>query len=275
MNEEEQDPLPHKKYLSETQKWTIVAKCSRYYDWDQQKFIYGKKKDIANEFGISPDQLKRIFDEYLAEINNEKRFPDLAPIRGIPRGPHSDLDEELAECICEFNSLEGYYLPIREFTIKFNKIYGTGYHHTTMQKYMKHLNVVSGTSYVKPTLSLFHRWKRLNFILSPDRIMPLDDNQGNYRFKDIKNTVHIDEKWFYVTRGHRRIRKIPGEELHNDETTHHKSHIEKVMFLAVVGVPQEIPTEFGGGYFDGKIGIFPVIDYETAQRNSVNRPAGT
>jgi hypothetical protein len=98
---------------------------------------------------------------------------------------------------------------------------------------------------------------------------------GNYEFNNIKNIIHIDEKWFYVTRVRRRIRYLPGEDRHGDETTKHKSHIEKMMFLAAVGVPQDIPVENGGGHFDGKIGVYPVIDYTVAERNSRYRPAGT
>jgi hypothetical protein len=52
----------------------------------------------------------------------------------------------------------------------------------------------------------------------------------------------------------------------------HKSHIQKVMFLAAVGIPQEKPD---GSWFDGKIGIWRVQEPTTALRSSVLRSAGT
>jgi hypothetical protein len=52
----------------------------------------------------------------------------------------------------------------------------------------------------------------------------------------------------------------------------HKSHIQKVMFLAAVGVPQE---KSDGSWFDGKIGIWPVQELTTALRSSDLGSAGT
>ncbi|ETW03763.1 hypothetical protein H310_05130 [Aphanomyces invadans] len=49
--------------------------------------------------------------------------------------------------------------------------------------------------------------------------------------------------------------------------------IPKIMFLAAVGRPR-YDTE-RGTYFDGKIGMWPIVEYRPAQRNSRHRPAGT
>jgi hypothetical protein len=70
----------------------------------------------------------------------------------------------------------------------------------------------------------------------------------------------------------KRIRYFPGEEHHDAEQTQNKNAIQKMMFLCVVGVPQDVP---GFGHFDGKIGMFPIAERTVAKRNSVNRPAGT
>ena len=40
----------------------------------------------------------------------------------------------------------------------------------------------------------------------------------------------------------------------------HKSHISKVMFLSVVGVPQVVEHEGRVYDFDGKIGVFPCTE---------------
>ena len=57
------------------------------------------------------------------------------------------------------------------------------------------------------------------------------------------------------------------------EKVQHKSHIKKVMFLAVVGRPRR--DTVNNRNFDGKIGIFPFTRRAPAQRNSRNRAAGT
>jgi hypothetical protein len=56
-------------------------------------------------------------------------------------------------------------------------------------------------------------------------------------------------------------------------STQHKGHIEKVMVLAATARPR-FDAE-GHCVFDGKVGIWPFTGVRLAERNSVNRPAGT
>jgi hypothetical protein len=168
----------------------------------------------------------------------------------------------------EFNSMEGYMLNMQNFTARFNARYETSFSVPAMQKYSKKLKARFGRSYVKPLLKNSHKIRRLRFILS--EMEPIGN--GDFAFRSFKNVLHCDEKWFYATRTERRYRHFPGDERFPDEQTQHKNAIQKMMFLCVVGVPQHVD-----GYepFDGKIGMFPVAERTVAQRNSVNRPAGT
>ena len=52
----------------------------------------------------------------------------------------------------------------------------------------------------------------------------------------------------------------------------HKSHITKVMILCAVARPQ-FNTSLNA-WWDGKLGIWPIGDWEPAQRKSKNRPKG-
>ena len=61
-------------------------------------------------------------------------------------GPLSDLTEEVAECIVEFNDLDGDDLSIREFTQHFNEIYGTSFSTSGMHKTTKAMGSVLKTS---------------------------------------------------------------------------------------------------------------------------------
>jgi hypothetical protein len=52
-----------------------------------------------------------------------------------------------------------------------------------------------------------------------------------------------------------------------------ESSIPKIRFLCVTARPRF--DEEGVVIFNGKIGCFPLVTFEHAKRNSVNRPAGT
>lgn len=86
------------------------------------------------------------------------------------------------------------------------------------------------------------------------------------------NRVHVDEKWFYLTQVNKKLYLLPEEES-PVRTCHHKGYIIKVMFLAAVARPRH--DEERGEMFDGKLGIWPFVEWIPAQRNSVNRPHGT
>ena len=82
----------------------------------------------------------------------------------------------------------------------------------------------------------------------------------------------VDEKWFYMFKQGQRYYLGAGEEL-PVRKVQHKSHIQKVMFLAVAGRSRR--DTVANRSFDGKIGIFPFMRRVPAQRSSRNRAAGT
>ena len=53
----------------------------------------------------------------------------------------------------------------------------------------------------------------------------------------------------------------------------HKSHITKVMFLCAIVHPRFNPS--ANSWWDGKLGIWPIGDWEPAKHKSKNRPRGT
>lgn len=82
--------------------------------------------------------------------------------------------------------------------------------------------------------------------------------------------LQCDEKWFYIKRDKKIVKLLPGQTA-QQQAVKHKSHIVKIMFVAVIGVPQTLPD---GTWFDGKLGIWPMTEMAPAVRNSANRPAG-
>ncbi|XP_027076008.1 uncharacterized protein [Coffea arabica] len=86
------------------------------------------------------------------------------------------------------------------------------------------------------------------------------------------NVVHVDEKWFYMTKESKMYYLHP-EEKQPLRTCKSKKFIANVMFLAAVA-----RLRFDCSYyreFDGKIGIFPFVLKESTKRNSKNWIAGT
>lgn len=92
------------------------------------------------------------------------------------------------------------------------------------------------------------------------------------KFVDMYNVVHIDEKWFYMTKKTQTYYLLPSEE-DPLRTCQSKNYISKVMFLAAMARPRYDGE--GNETFSGKIGIFPFVTLQKAQRRSCNREAGT
>ncbi|XP_042059450.1 uncharacterized protein LOC121803941 [Salvia splendens] len=86
------------------------------------------------------------------------------------------------------------------------------------------------------------------------------------------STIHIDEKWFYMTKGTQRFYLAPGEQ-EPHRTCKNKKFISKIMFMCAVCRP--LFGVHGEVLFDGKIGIFPFTKQVAAKRSSKNKQEGT
>ena len=90
------------------------------------------------------------------------------------------------------------------------------------------------TSTIKPTLKPHNKIARLKFCLSM-----MDERWISSpwpSFKPMTNMVHIDDKWYDMTRVKSSYYVLPGEEEPN-RTVHNTHSIGKVMFLTVVAKP--------------------------------------
>ncbi|KAF0704028.1 hypothetical protein AaE_015142 [Aphanomyces astaci] len=84
--------------------------------------------------------------------------------------------------------------------------------------------------------------------------------------------VHVDEKWFYLTKVKRKYYVYDDEEV-AARTVKSKSFITKVMFLAAVARPRY--DYHAKKMWDGKVGVWPFVQVAPALRSSKNRPKGT
>ncbi|XP_074277539.1 uncharacterized protein LOC141601168 [Silene latifolia] len=91
-------------------------------------------------------------------------------------------------------------------------------------------------------------------------------------FNEMSNTIHMDEKWFYITKDNEKVYIVEGEELPY-RSCQSKRYITKVMFMCAFSRP--IYDADGELVFDGKIGMFPFTKQQPTARASRNRPRGT
>ena len=126
------------------------------------------------------------------------------------------------------------------------------------------------SSTLKPLLRDNNKRDRLQFCLSMLDQRTLANAEP--KFIDMLNIVHIDEKWYYMTKRGRTYYLIPQEDdpLH---TIQNKNNIGKVMFLTAVARPRY--DELGNLTFSGKIGVWPFVKEVPAARRSHNRERGT
>jgi hypothetical protein len=93
------------------------------------------------------------------------------------------------------------------------------------------------------------------------------------KFPSMMDQVHIDEKWFHTMRQDGEGDLLCSDEEPPERHVKHKNFIGKVMFLCAQARPRW--DHHTNTQWDGKIGIWPIGNYTVAQRNSINRPAGT
>lgn len=248
---------------------TIIAAFNLGRAGVGQKAKYGLKATIATTYGVDPRTVSRLVAAWDEQITAGVLVPDLrSKKKGNTGVGNLKLTDELCDCIFEFASeLKGDF-TYESFAQKFNEDYEMEppVSKTTMWRWFQRLDVVEKFSFVKPLLKPKHLQRRLEFVL--DKLEPY--NATHFRVKDQTLHLHLDEKWFYVVREKRRLKLLPGM-LHITQAVRHKSHIKKVMFIAVVGMPHDRDNIS----FDGKIGMFPLVHMVPAKKNSVHRPAGT
>jgi hypothetical protein len=143
-------------------------------------------------------------------------------------------------------------------------------------------------SKLKPILTEANKMARLVYALGqidPSSVPPLDGSQENLGrtrqqsmpkvpvvFKDQMNTVHIDEKWFFLCQDGARyilVEDKDSPEADPVRRTRHKSHITKVMFLCAQARPRWDYAK--NQMWDGKLGIWPVGHWQPYVRGEKAR----
>ena len=98
------------------------------------------------------------------------------------------------------------------------------------------------------------------------------DKNNPSKFENMEDLIHVDKKWFYLTKDGQRF-IIAADEEEPYRHVQHKSFLTKVMFLCAVARPRYDTNK--NAWFDGKIGIWPIGKWEPAKRKSKKRAKGT
>jgi hypothetical protein len=117
---------------------------------------------------------------------------------------------------------------------------------------------------VKPLLTDVHKMQRVLFASSKI-------SQPENHFHHFYDSIHVDEKWFFISEKQLRVYCAPDEEI-PERNAQNRDHLLKVMFLCAVARPRF--NAAGNCTFDGKIGMWPFVQQTVAQRRSVNRNRG-
>ncbi|ETV78807.1 hypothetical protein H257_07636 [Aphanomyces astaci] len=144
----------------------------------------------------------------------------------------------------------------------------TGIPNTSLWNLLQANKLCRRTSRVKPMLSVKQKSDRFKFVQKFVRV-----GHGRYRvWHDVLDYVHLNEKWFYITQINHRDYLWHDEPI-PQRKVQSKRHITKVMFLCAVARPR---FDFGRRVmWDGKIGLWPIVETKVAARRSKNRDRGT
>ena len=121
------------------------------------------------------------------------------------------------------------------------------------------------TSSLKPTLTEENKMSRMELVLS------FVDKNNPSKFENMEDLIHIDEKWFYLTKDGQHF-IISADEEEPYRHVQHKSVLTKIMFLCAVARPRYDMRK--NAWFDRKIGIWPIRKWEPAKRSSKKHAKG-
>ncbi|GAA0148874.1 hypothetical protein LIER_36814 [Lithospermum erythrorhizon] len=217
--------------------------------------VHGKLKSfattkVANTFNLKIRQVQRIWKKKIAISVGEVR----KKVKCGRKRVHVDIDRIPEIPLNERMTLDSLSNALHvSYSVLFRRF--------KEGLFRRHSNAI------KPHLREENKRSRLQFCIS---MLDPSTLTSKPKFVDMYNVVHIDEKWFYMTQKNNNYYLHPFEE-EPLRTVQSKNFIGKVMFLAAIARPRF--DNDGNEVFSGKIGIFPFVKKEAAQRRSCNRAA--
>ena len=218
---------------------------------------HGAFVKVAKLFGVTRVSISKLWRRARVEhVQGLIKSPQaLKSSKSTGRPPKYDIEEVRAHVRS---------VPLRRRKCVRDLAEQIGLPKSTLQRLMKNDNGFRRhSSALKPMLTEANKYERVLWALSK-----IDGRA----YKTMEDEIHVDEKWFYLTRDQENYIMLDDEE-DPQRNVKHKSHIDKVMFLAATAKPRWDPHK--KQWWDGKLGIWPFAHQVAAKRSSANRPAGT
>ncbi|XP_042056497.1 uncharacterized protein LOC121801104 [Salvia splendens] len=222
------------------------------------KVAYGGFVKTAKDFGVSTKTVHRIWAETSHQIQLGVPVSIQDRVKGFKRKDRIQLDSNRVRAL---SFLERSTIRKLAAKLELSK--------SAVGRKVKAGELRPHTNAVKPQLTAANKLARMKWGLI--HVQPQVHN-GMLKYHTMHNVVHIDEKWFFMTKTTDRYYLLPDED-EPYRSCKSKRFITKVMFMCAVCRPYF--GEDGDVIFDGKIGIFPFTTKEPAQRKSKNRANGT
>ncbi|VFQ76659.1 unnamed protein product [Cuscuta campestris] len=218
---------------------------------------YGHINKLAAQFNVSRKTVSKIWAIAKKQIEQGVAIDVRSRLVGKKGRKRTVMD---AQAIAD--------TPLRKRTNVRSLAAAIGKPKSTVHEWINKGMLRSHSNAIKPFLTDGNKISRLRFYL--DQVDPYS-MPIHPQFKSFHNVLHIDEKWFYMSKTSQKFYLLP-DEIDPHRTCKSKKFITKVMFLCVVGRP--LFAESGEVLWDGKVGIFHFTETVQAQRKSKNRAKG-
>lgn len=175
----------------------------------------GSISDVAALFGVSKRTVSRIWKRVKLQAEN---------------GSTIDLSSKKLQVVgrkrVQLDLNQVSQIPLCRRTTIRSIAKSLGVSKSTLQRRIKEGELRPHTNAIKPDLTHANKTKRLEFCLSMiTRSLP----NSNPTFHDMFNIVHIDEKWFYISKSSKWYYLVPSKH-EPSRTCKSKKFITKVLF---------------------------------------------
>lgn len=258
------DILTQEKYVIATDYMELVNPATK-------EAIFGAVSKVATAHGVNRSTVQKIVNEFQSQKSSGVLVPNLSRHKKGNVGRKRAYGELVINSIRDAN---------KENLKKFKYSTTRGLQNTlqadydlekvalsTIHNILKRQKAKVKILRVKPKLTASHKLNRVKYIFN--KIIVTDFSAT---FKDQMNTVVLDESWFYIQSINNKLLVFPGDEVPPCPTVQHKNNLKKVMFLSALARPRKLED---GTFFDGHIGIWPIVEKVPALRNSKRRKKGT
>ncbi|XP_074277166.1 uncharacterized protein LOC141600811 [Silene latifolia] len=189
---------------------------------------YGAMSAVAKQFGVCRKTITDIWNTTKKQHTSGQAINVKSKLKGRSMVTRHKFDNDKLESI-----------DLSKRTTQQELSEGLGVSQSTVCRWVATDLIDSHTNAVKPGLTENNKLARLMYCLSH---LQYDKNTKRFVFKDQSNVIHMDEKWFFITKPSQRF-YVGKKEKRPHRTVQSKRFIQKVMFMCAVARPKYGPNK--------------------------------